>query len=135
AAAVETALRPESALLGSRSPPSITPKNYRLHMDVDKISFTGSTEVGELMMVYSGQSNLKRVTVETGGKSPQIITADAPDLDTAAQFTVSGIYANKGEMCSAGSRLLVDARIHDEFVARFVAKTKETFTTGDPLDP
>ncbi|MBI3798425.1 MAG: aldehyde dehydrogenase family protein [Deltaproteobacteria bacterium] len=110
-------------------------KTLALHMDVDKISFTGSTAVGKLMMVYSGQSNLKRVTVETGGKSPQIITANAPDLDIAAQFAVSGIYANKGEMCSAGSRLLVDARIHDEFVARFAAKTKATFTIGDPLDP
>jgi gamma-glutamyl-gamma-aminobutyraldehyde dehydrogenase len=110
-------------------------KALALHMDVDKISFTGSTAVGKLMMVYSGQSNLKRVTVETGGKSPQIITAEAPDLDTAVQFAVNGIYANKGEMCSAGSRLLVDARIHDEFVARFKAKTEATFTIGDPLDP
>jgi gamma-glutamyl-gamma-aminobutyraldehyde dehydrogenase len=110
-------------------------KALALHMDVDKIGFTGSTDVGKLMMVYSGQSNLKRVTVETGGKSPQIITANTPDLDTAARFGVNGIYANKGEMCSAGSRLLVDAKIHDEFVERFVAKTKTSFTLGDPLDP
>jgi acyl-CoA reductase-like NAD-dependent aldehyde dehydrogenase len=103
-------------------------------MDVDKIGFTGSTDVGKLMMVYSGQSNLKRVTVETGRKSPQIITANTPDLDTAVRFGVNGIYANKGEMCSAGSRLLVDACIHDEFVERFVARTKATFTIGDPLD-
>jgi len=110
-------------------------KALALHMDVDKISFTGSTEVGKLMMVYAGQSNLKRVTVETGGKSPQIITADAPDLDAAVEYAVNGVYANKGEMCSAGSRLLVDARIHDEFVARFQEKAKANFHIGDPLDP
>ena len=110
-------------------------KALALHMDVDKISFTGSTEVGKLMMVYSGQSNLKRVTVETGGKSPQIITAEAPDLDRAVEYAVNGVYANKGEMCSAGSRLLVDAKIHDEFVARFREKAKANFLIGDPLDP
>jgi gamma-glutamyl-gamma-aminobutyraldehyde dehydrogenase len=110
-------------------------KALALHGDVDKISFTGSTEVGKLMMVYSGQSNLKRVTVETGGKSPQIVTADAPDLDAAVDCALAGIYANKGEMCSAGSRLLVDAKVHDEFVARFREKARTAFTPGDPLDP
>jgi gamma-glutamyl-gamma-aminobutyraldehyde dehydrogenase len=110
-------------------------KALALHMDVDKISFTGSTDVGKLMMVYSGQSNLKRVTVETGGKSPQIITAEAPDLDRAADYAITGIYANKGEMCSAGSRLLVQASIHDEFIERFREKAKTAFRIGDPLDP
>jgi len=109
-------------------------KALALHSDVNKISFTGSTDVGKMMMVYSGQSNLKRVTVETGGKSPQIITADVPDLDIAVGFAVQGIYGNKGEMCSAGSRLLVDARIHDEFVSRFETKTHEAVRIGDPLD-
>ncbi len=110
-------------------------KALALHQDVNKISFTGSTDVGKLMMVYSGQSNLKRVTVETGGKSAQIITRDVPDLDKAVQYAVSGIYANKGEMCSAGSRLLVDAAIHDEFIDRFKARTREAIRIGDPLDP
>jgi acyl-CoA reductase-like NAD-dependent aldehyde dehydrogenase len=109
-------------------------KALALHQDVNKISFTGSTEVGKMMMVYSGQSNLKRVTVETGGKSPQIITADVPDLDVAVEYAVHGIYGNKGEMCSAGSRLLVDARIHDDFVERFKAKTRKAIRIGDPLD-
>jgi gamma-glutamyl-gamma-aminobutyraldehyde dehydrogenase len=104
-------------------------------MDVDKISFTGSTNVGKLMMVYSGQSNLKRVTVETGGKSPQIITAQVPDLDVAVQYAVNGIYGNKGEMCSAGSRILVAANIRDEFIERFRAKVGVTVRLGDPLDP
>jgi acyl-CoA reductase-like NAD-dependent aldehyde dehydrogenase len=109
-------------------------KALALHSDVNKISFTGSTDIGKMMMVYSGQSNLKRVTVETGGKSPQIITADVPDLDIAVGYAVQGIYGNKGEMCSAGSRLLVDATIHDEFVERFEAKTREVVRIGDPLD-
>jgi len=73
--------------------------------------------------------------VETGGKSPQIITAAAPDLDRAVDYAISGIYANKGEMCSAGSRLLVEAAIHDEFVARFQEKAKASIRIGDPLDP
>jgi acyl-CoA reductase-like NAD-dependent aldehyde dehydrogenase len=114
---------------------AIVGKALALHMDVDKISFTGSTNVGKLMMVYSGQSNLKRVTVETGGKSPQIITAQVPDLDVAVQYAVNGIYGNKGEMCSAGSRILVDANIRDEFIERFKAKVGVTVRLGDPLDP
>ena len=113
----------------------IAGKALALHMDVDKISFTGSTEIGKLMMVYAGQSNLKRVTVETGGKSPQIITAETPDLDRAVDYAITGIYANKGEMCSAGSRLLVQNTIHDEFVDRFAAKAQSAFRIGDPLDP
>lgn len=70
-------------------------------------------------MVYSGQSNLKRVTVETGGKSPQIITPEASDLDRAVDYTVTRIYVSKGEMCSAGSRLVVQDSIHDKFVDCF----------------
>ncbi|WP_439814133.1 aldehyde dehydrogenase [Zavarzinia sp. CC-PAN008] len=110
-------------------------KALGLHMGVDKIGFTGSTEVGKLMMVYSGQSNMKRVTTECGGKTPQIITAQTPDLDTAVAYAVNGIYGNQGEVCNAGSRLLVDEKIHDEFVSRFLEKAKESFNPGDPLDP
>jgi gamma-glutamyl-gamma-aminobutyraldehyde dehydrogenase len=110
-------------------------KALALHMDVDKISFTGSTEIGKQMLIYSGESNMKRVTVETGGKSPQIVTAQVPDIDVAAQYAVNGIYSNKGETCSAGSRILVDASIHDEFVKRFEAKARASFAPGDPLDP
>ena len=110
-------------------------KALALHMDVDKISFTGSTDVGKLMMVYSGESNLKRVTVETGGKSPQIITTAVPDLDMAVDHAISGIYANKGEMCSAGSRILVQHGIEEAFLERFKARTGELIRIGDPLDP
>jgi gamma-glutamyl-gamma-aminobutyraldehyde dehydrogenase len=110
-------------------------KALALHMDVDKISFTGSTEVGKLMMIYAGQSNMKRVTTECGGKTPQIILGDVPDLDTAAQYAVNGIYGNQGEVCNAGSRLLVDAKLHDEFVGKFLEKAAASFQPGDPLDP
>jgi gamma-glutamyl-gamma-aminobutyraldehyde dehydrogenase len=106
-----------------------------LHMDVNKIAFTGSTEVGKLMMVYAGQSNMKRVTTECGGKTPQIILGDVGDLDTAVQYAVNGIYGNQGEVCNAGSRLLVQETLADAFIERFRAKAAESFNPGDPLDP
>ncbi|KMO17510.1 aldehyde dehydrogenase [Methylobacterium indicum] len=110
-------------------------KALALHDDVDKIGFTGSTEVGKLLMVYAGQSNMKRISTECGGKTPQIVLADYDDLDTAVTYAVNGIYGNQGEVCNAGSRILVDRSIHDDFVERFTARTRETFVLGDPLDP
>jgi gamma-glutamyl-gamma-aminobutyraldehyde dehydrogenase len=110
-------------------------KALALHNDVDKIAFTGSAEVGKLMMIYAGQSNMKRVTTECGGKTPQIITADTPDLDTAVQYAINGIYGNQGEVCNAGSRILVDHKIHDKFVAMFKKKAATQFRPGDPFDP
>ena len=71
-------------------------KPLALHMDVDKIGFTGSFEVGKLMVIYAGQSNMKRVTTECGGKTPQIVMADAPDLEKAAQYAINGIFGNQG---------------------------------------
>ena len=112
-----------------------TGKALALHMDVDKIAFTGSVEVGKLMMIYAGQSNMKRVTTECGGKTPQIIMGDVKDLDTAVQYAINGIYGNQGEVCNAGSRLLVDKKIHDQFVEKFLAKCSSAFVPGDPLDP
>ncbi len=106
-----------------------------LHPDVDKVSFTGSTQVGKLMLVYSGQSNMKKVALECGGKSPQIFLEDLPDLDRAVEAAYRGIYGNQGEVCNAGSRLLVARGIHDEFVARFKARAAEAYVPGDPLDP
>ena len=106
-----------------------------LHPDVDKVSFTGSTQVGKLMLVYAGQSNMKKVALECGGKSPQIFLEDLPDLDRAVEAAYRGIYGNQGEVCNAGSRLLVARGIHDEFVARFRARAADAFVPGDPLDP
>jgi gamma-glutamyl-gamma-aminobutyraldehyde dehydrogenase len=110
-------------------------KALALHQDVDKIGFTGSVEIGKLMMVYAGQSNMKRVTTECGGKTPQIVLGDTPDLDTAVEYAVSGIYGNQGEVCNAGSRLLVERSIVDEFTEKFRARTRTAFVPGDPLDP
>jgi gamma-glutamyl-gamma-aminobutyraldehyde dehydrogenase len=110
-------------------------KALALHPDVDKITFTGSTEVGKLMLQYAGQSNMKRVSLECGGKSPQIFMGDLTDLDRAVTAACNGIYANMGEVCNAGSRLLVEKSIYDDFVARFIALAEDAYTPGDPLDP
>ena len=106
-----------------------------LHGDVNKIAFTGSTEVGKLMLVYAGQSNMKRVALECGGKSPQIFLADLQDLDRAVNYAINGIFGNMGEVCNAGSRLLVDRPIAEAFVARFVELGRDAYRAGDPLDP
>jgi gamma-glutamyl-gamma-aminobutyraldehyde dehydrogenase len=110
-------------------------KALALHMDVDKITFTGSTAVGKLLLGYAGQSNMKRVALETGGKSPQIFMPDLYDLDAAVDRAVGGIFDNAGQVCNAGSRLLVHRSIHDKFVARFVERTAALYLPGDPLDP
>ncbi len=106
-----------------------------LHRDVAKIAFTGSTEIGKLMLVYAGQSNMKRVSLECGGKSPQIFLADLEDLDRAVTYAINGIYGNMGEVCNAGSRLLIDKPIAEAFIARFIERGKGAYKAGDPLDP
>ena len=110
-------------------------KALALHPDVIKLAFTGSTAVGKLLLGYAGQSNMKRVALETGGKSPQIFLDDLYDLDTAVDRAVGGIFDNAGQVCNAGSRLLVQRGIHDEFVRRFVARARVAYRAGDPLDP
>lgn len=104
-----------------------------LSMDVDVLVFTGSGATGRRLMEYAARSNMKRVYLELGGKSPNIIFADAPDLDEAAKVAAMGIFRNSGQVCVAGSRLLVEASIHDDFVAA-VAKVSQTLRVGDPLD-
>jgi gamma-glutamyl-gamma-aminobutyraldehyde dehydrogenase len=106
-----------------------------LHMDVNKITFTGSTAVGKLMLQYAGQSNMKHVGLECGGKSPQVFLSDLPDMDRAVQAAYAGIYENMGEVCNAGSRLLVERSIYDEFVERFTEQGKDAYVPGNPLDP
>jgi gamma-glutamyl-gamma-aminobutyraldehyde dehydrogenase len=113
----------------------IAGKPLALHNDVAKVSFTGSTEVGKLMLQYAGQSNMKRVGLECGGKSPQLFMADLPDLEDAVEAAYHGIYANMGEVCSAGSRLLVERPIYNEFLERFIAEGQHAYKPGDPLDP
>lgn len=109
-------------------------KALGLHMDVDCIGFTGSTEVGKLFLQYSGQSNMKRIGLECGGKSPHIVMADCPDLDAAARAVAMGIFANSGQVCNAGSRLIVEASIKDQLLEKIANVAKE-LTIGDPLDP
>jgi len=104
------------------------------HMDVDMIAFTGSGPVGRALMRASADSNLKRVSLELGGKSPQIIFADAPDLEAAAQNAVWGVFYNQGQVCTAASRLLVEESIREDFVARVIAIARE-IKVGDPYDP
>jgi aldehyde dehydrogenase (NAD+) len=103
------------------------------HMDIDKVAFTGSTEVGKLIMQAAGRTNLKRVTLELGGKSPNIIFADA-DIDAAAEGAHLALFFNQGQCCCAGSRLFVESHIHDEFVEKVMRKVKQT-KVGDPFDP
>lgn len=102
------------------------------HMDVDKISFTGSIQTGRALMKASAESNLKRVSLELGGKNPNIIFPDC-DIDAAIASAFSGIFANKGEVCSAGSRLLLHQDIHDQFVERLTERARK-MKVGDPFD-
>ncbi len=103
-----------------------------LHMDIDVLAFTGSGPVGRRLLDYSARSNLKRVYLELGGKSPNIVFADAPDLEQAAKVSAYGIFRNSGQVCVAGSRLLVEKSIHEAFSEK-VARIAESMTVGDPL--
>jgi gamma-glutamyl-gamma-aminobutyraldehyde dehydrogenase len=105
-----------------------------LHMDVDCLAFTGSTEVGKLFLAYSAQSNLKQVWLECGGKSPILVFADCHDLEAAADAAAFGIWYDQGEVCSATSRLFVEESIKDQFIELLVERAKH-FQPGDPLDP
>jgi gamma-glutamyl-gamma-aminobutyraldehyde dehydrogenase len=108
-------------------------KPLALHADVDMISFTGSGEVGKLMMRYAGESNLKRVALELGGKSPHVVMADA-DLQQAASAIAWGIYYNAGETCHAGSRLIVHEQVRAELIGN-IEQVARTITLGHPFDP
>jgi len=104
------------------------------HPDVDVLTFTGSTEVGRHFMRYSANSNLKRVYLELGGKSPNIIFPDAPDLEAAADAAAWAVYFNSGEMCTAGSRLVVHAEVAEQVLERIVDTAAQWFP-ADPLLP
>ncbi|EXB37035.1 Aldehyde dehydrogenase family 2 member C4 [Morus notabilis] len=103
------------------------------HMDIDMVSFTGSTEVGREIMKAAATSNLKPVALELGGKSPLLIFDDA-DIDMASDLALLGVLYNKGEICVAGSRVFVQEGIYDEFVKKLVEKAK-AWPIGDPFDP
>lgn len=109
-------------------------KPLALHMDVDAIVFTGSTAVGKLIMGYAAQSNMKRVGLECGGKSPQIVMADCENLDAAANAAAWGVFYDQGQVCTAGTRLLVQKEIKEEFLEKVAAIASE-LKPGNPLDP
>lgn len=104
-----------------------------LSHEVDVLVFTGSGATGRRLLEYSARSNLKRVYLELGGKSPNVVFADAPDLAIAARVSAMGIFRNSGQVCVAGSRLLVERSIHDDFVALLADEAKK-LRVGDPLD-
>jgi acyl-CoA reductase-like NAD-dependent aldehyde dehydrogenase len=139
-----TALRVAELALEAGLPPGVfnvvpgfghtAGKALAAHMDVDCIAFTGSTATGKAVMQSAAMSNLKKVSLECGGKSPNIVLADCPDLDRAATAAAFAIFFNQGEMCSAGSRLLVDASIKDAMLEKIAAVGRQ-MKPGDPLDP
>jgi 4-(gamma-glutamylamino)butanal dehydrogenase len=104
------------------------------HMDIDAVSFTGSTVTGKRFLSYSGESNAKEVTLEMGGKNPAIVMDDAENLDRVAAHVVQGAFWNMGENCSASSRLIVHKDVKAELLARIAHHAKQ-WNTGDPLDP
>jgi gamma-glutamyl-gamma-aminobutyraldehyde dehydrogenase len=104
-----------------------------LHMDVDVLAFTGSGGVGRRLLEYSARSNMKRVYLELGGKSPNLVFADAPDLARAARETAASIFRNNGQVCVAASRLAVERPIYDDFMG-MVAEAAQALNVGDPLD-
>ncbi len=112
---------------------SVVGEALALSMEVDVLAFTGSGMTGRRLLEYSARSNMKRCYLELGGKSPNIVFADAPDLAKAAQVSAAGIFRNSGQVCVAGSRLLVEKSIYDDFVAE-IAGHAEALTVGDPLE-
>lgn len=113
-------------------PGHITGEALALSMDVDVLVFTGSGATGRRLLEYSARSNLKRCYLELGGKSPNIVFADAPDLGAAAQSAATAIFRNAGQVCVAGSRLLVERSIHDDFVAA-LSQASARMQPGNPL--
>ncbi len=109
-------------------------KALGLHMDVDGAFFTGSTEVGRMFARYSADSNLKKIGLELGGKSPFVVLASSRHLDAAAQSVVDGIFFNQGEMCTASSRLIAEDSIREELMEKVLEKAR-AYKPGDPLDP
>jgi aldehyde dehydrogenase (NAD+) len=103
------------------------------HKDVDKVAFTGEYTTGQIIMEAAAKSNLKRVTLELGGKSPNVVFADA-DLDAAVAGSFFGLFFNQGQCCCAGSRLFVEEKVHDQFVDKMVQRVK-AYKVGDPFDP
>ncbi|MEO8462670.1 MAG: aldehyde dehydrogenase [Chloroflexota bacterium] len=115
-------------------PGSVVGTAIARHEGIDVVAFTGSTEVGRTFLHHSADTNLKRVVLELGGKSPQVVMADAPSLDVIAPKILDAIFWNMGENCSAGSRLIVHRSRKKELVERLVAAATSDWLVGDPMD-
>jgi len=124
---------PDGVLQVLPGPGSSLGKHLATHMDIDGLTFTGSTPVGKKLMEYSGQSNLKRTFLELGGKSPNIVFADA-NLEKAAAMAAVAVFYNGGQTCTAGTRLIVEEKIQDQFLEMVIANAKK-WMPGNPLDP
>jgi len=104
------------------------------HLDVDMIAFTGSTEVGKYFLRYAGESNMKHVALETGGKSPNIVFGDVADINHAASTAAAGVFYNSGQVCTAATRIIVQEKIKDQFI-ELVASHADKWRPKDPFDP
>jgi len=124
---------PEGVLNVVTGPGDVVGRAIARHPDIDVVAFTGSTEVGRTFLHHAAETNLKRVVLELGGKSPQVIMADAADLERVADQVGNAIFWNMGENCSAGSRLIVHRDVKDELLEHLLAVTA-TWIVGDPLD-
>jgi acyl-CoA reductase-like NAD-dependent aldehyde dehydrogenase len=124
---------PDGVLQVLPGPGSSLGKHLATHMDIDGLTFTGSTPVGKKLMEYSGQSNLKRTFLELGGKSPNIVFADA-NLEKAAAMAAVAVFYNGGQTCTAGTRLIVEESIQDQFLEMVISNAKN-WMPGNPLDP
>ncbi len=113
---------------------SVVGRALALHEDVDMLAFTGSTEVAKQLQQYAGQSNMKRLALEAGGKSSNLIFADCDDLQLAAEKAAFGSFTNQGEVCSANSRIFVERPVYEEFL-RLYTEAARAYAPGDPLDP
>ncbi len=108
-------------------------KTLSLHEDIDSLVFTGSTATAKHLLIAAGQSNMKRVSAETGGKSANIVFADCYDLDKAVEGAVHGVFYNQGQVCIAGTRLLIEEKIYDTFIKKLI-KESRYYTPSNPLD-
>jgi acyl-CoA reductase-like NAD-dependent aldehyde dehydrogenase len=124
---------PDGALQVLPGPGGSLGRHLATHMDIDGLTFTGSTPVGKQLMQYSGQSNLKRTFLELGGKSPNIVFADA-NLKKAANMAAAAVFYNGGQTCTAGTRLIVEESIRDQFLEMVIDRAKY-WMPGNPLDP
>ena len=124
---------PEGVLNVVTGPGAVTGAALALSMDVDVLVFTGSGATGRRLLEHAARSNLKRVFLELGGKSPNIVFGDARDFDRAARVSAAAMFRNAGQVCVAGSRLLVERAIHDDFVAA-LSDHAAAMRVGDPLD-